>query len=84
MNNRITDSEIEISPPNVCTEIMGWCNSSTVPRAFTQGGNACYLASVLESHSGPLKWHHCLQLLFALNRGCLLKAPKSFDEALKE
>lgn len=35
LNNRITDSEIEISPPNVCSEITSWCNSSTVPRAFT-------------------------------------------------
>lgn len=31
LNNHITDSESEISPPNVCTEIKGWCNSRTVP-----------------------------------------------------
>lgn len=41
LNNHITDSESEISPPNVCTEIKSWCNSRTVPRAFTEGGNAC-------------------------------------------
>ena len=41
LNNHITDSESEISRPNVCTEIKGWCNSRTVPRAFTEGGNAC-------------------------------------------